>query len=73
LSAMLARGLLTSASQGARLSYRAGASTAVQEAMVCRLLRIYRAYPVTTIRKVYEQARDPLRDFADKSTMRRGD
>ncbi|MHC5543776.1 hypothetical protein ACYOEI_36580, partial [Singulisphaera rosea] len=73
LAAMQARGLLASASSGAYPSYHAGARTAELDAKVRRLLRIYKSYPVTTIRKVYDQAKDPHRDFADKSGKKQPD
>jgi hypothetical protein len=73
LAAMHTRGLLTATAQREGPSYLHGASTPELEAMVCRLLKIYKERPVTMIRKVYEQARDPHRSFADAFRIRKED
>ena len=73
LAALHARGLLAVTAQGSGTSCRFGAHTPELEEMVRRLLQIYKERPVTMIRKVYEQARDPLRAFADALRIRKGD
>jgi hypothetical protein len=71
LTAMSARGLLVLATREAGLFCRHGASTPELEAMVGRLLQLYKERPVTMIKLVYDRARDPLRAFADAFRIRK--
>jgi len=73
LAAMQARGLITTATRAAGLTYRFGASTPELESMVNRLLQVYKERPVTMIKLVYERAKDPLRAFADAFRLRKED
>ena len=59
--------------RGAGLSCRYGVNTPALENMVGRLLQMYKERPVTMIKMVYEQAKDPLRAFADAFRIRKED
>ena len=69
--ALQGRGLLTAQTRGAELIARHGARTPELQALVGRLLQLYRERPVTMIKLVYERAKDPLRKFADAFRLRK--
>ena len=73
LASMHARGLLVTTARGVDLSCRYGPSSPELEAMIPRLLQVYRERPVTMIKKVYERARDPLQALADAIRIRQGE
>jgi hypothetical protein len=73
VTAMHARGLLVMTINEAGFSCRFGLRTPEMDAMVTRLLQVYKERPVTMIKMVYDRARNPLREFADAFRLRKGD
>ncbi|HET6572915.1 MAG TPA: hypothetical protein VFG68_04880 [Fimbriiglobus sp.] len=71
VAALQGRGLLTAQPGGTELVARHGARTPELQALVGRLLQLYRERPVTMIKLVYERAKDPLRKFADAFRLRK--
>jgi hypothetical protein len=72
LVAMHARGLLAMTGREGGHTFRHGARTPELEDKLRRLLLLYKERPVTMIKIVYQQARDPLRAFADAFQIRKG-
>lgn len=73
ISAMQSRGLLAVTTDGLGIACRCGPQTPELEALVNRLLQVYKERPVTMIKVVYERAKDPLRAFADAFRIRKED
>jgi DNA-binding transcriptional ArsR family regulator len=71
LSALQGRGLLVVVARGTDLFCRHGPATPELEAMVSRLLQVYRERPVTMINLIYDRAKDSLRSFADAFRLRK--
>lgn len=71
LGALQARGLLAVTPRGTELYCRHGARTPELEAMLDRLLQVYRQRPVTLIRLVSARANEVLRTFADAFRIRK--
>lgn len=70
-AALNARGLLVTTTRSAEISCRYGPRTPELEALISRLLQVYKERPVTMIKTVYERAKDPLRAFADAFRIRK--
>jgi hypothetical protein len=71
LTALSSRGLVTVVTTGGVSSYRHGGQSPQLNEMLGRLLQAYKERPVTMIRLVYAQAKDPLRAFADAFRLRK--
>jgi hypothetical protein len=73
LTALHARGLLAVDGRGADCVARHGPHTAELSDQVNRLLHFYRERPVSMIKMIYDQAKSPLRNFADAFRLRKGE
>jgi hypothetical protein len=71
VAALHARGLIAARKLGADVLGRYGPRTPELEALVGKLLQLYRERPVSMIKMVYDRARDPLRNFADAFRLRK--
>jgi DNA-binding MarR family transcriptional regulator len=71
LSALQARGLLTTQTRGADLLCRYGPSTPELRNRLDQLLQVYRERPVTMINLVYSRARETLKSFAEAFRLRK--
>ncbi len=71
LAALHSRGMLITVTRGTDLFCRYGPATPELEALVHRLLQVYRERPVTMINLVYARAREALKTFADAFRIRK--
>jgi DNA-binding transcriptional ArsR family regulator len=71
VAALYARGLLQSENRGGEVVCRHGARTPELQALVARLLQLYRERPVTMIRMVYSRSDPALRSFSDAFRLRK--
>ncbi len=71
LAALRSRGLLATETRGSDLFCRHGPDNAEREAMLTRLLQVYRERPVSMIKLVYARAKDPLKTFADAFRLKK--
>ncbi|HEY1375622.1 MAG TPA: hypothetical protein VGF55_02450 [Gemmataceae bacterium] len=73
LMALHARGLLVVERRATECVARHGPHTAELSDQVGRLLHFYRERPVSMIKMIYDQAKSPLRNFADAFRLRKGE
>jgi DNA-binding MarR family transcriptional regulator len=71
LAALRSRGLLVTETRGTDLFCRYGPVSPEREAILTRLLQVYRERPVTMIKLVYARAKDPLKTFADAFRLKK--
>jgi hypothetical protein len=71
VAALAARGLLHAEPRGAGVACRYGPRDPDRDALLRKVLGLYRERPVSMIKLVYARARDPLRNFADAFRFRK--
>jgi DNA-binding MarR family transcriptional regulator len=71
LAALRSRGLLITETRQADLLCRYGPDSPEREAILTRLLQVYRERPVSMIKLVYARARDPLKTFAEAFRLKK--